>query len=148
MRVSADADPRGTRECACEHAISSRKALRGPLWRALGELHGIVRDDPTTWRLPRPSGFPKLVRSDPWFQALCSSTPGCDRIERFMARESQSPGVPVRAVELTGSPGDVTVMDLRTLHTLAPNTGATPRLALAQSIYRGSAPPPSSSEST
>jgi hypothetical protein len=38
--------------------------------------------------------------------------------------------LPVEVMELTGEPGDVWMMDLRTLHTGAPNAGAGPRVMI------------------
>lgn len=37
-----------------------------------------------------------------------------------------------RVVELHGEPGDAFFMDLRILHTLAPNASSVPRILLAQ----------------
>jgi hypothetical protein len=38
----------------------------------------------------------------------------------------------IEVVELTGQPGDVWLMDMRVLHTVAPNVRSTPRVMLTQ----------------
>ena len=40
----------------------------------------------------------------------------------------EADGVPIEVVELTGAPGDPWLMDMRALHTAAPNASETPRL--------------------
>jgi hypothetical protein len=43
-------------------------------------------------------------------------------------------GIPVRAVELTGNPGDVVITHLHVFHTAAPNVGRRPRQMLGSGI--------------
>jgi ectoine hydroxylase-related dioxygenase (phytanoyl-CoA dioxygenase family) len=40
--------------------------------------------------------------------------------------------IEIEVVELTGKPGDVWLMDMRVLHTVAPNARSTPRVMLTQ----------------
>ncbi|MCA6288210.1 MAG: phytanoyl-CoA dioxygenase family protein [Phenylobacterium sp.] len=42
----------------------------------------------------------------------------------------EADGVPIEVVELTGAPGDLLLMDMRALHTAAPNASAAPRLMM------------------
>lgn len=77
-----------------------------------------------------------LVRAEPWIEALFSRNEGADRIGTFMAEHVGSDGTTLQVVELTGEPGDVVLMDVRLLHAFAPNCRTTPRLMLAQRIYR------------
>jgi hypothetical protein len=45
-------------------------------------------------------------------------------------------GVPVRVVELTGSPGDVVITHLHIFHARSPDTGTAPRLMLGKEVRR------------
>ena len=45
-------------------------------------------------------------------------------------------GVPIEVVELTGAPGDLWLMDMRALHTAAPNASAAPRLMMTWRFLR------------
>jgi hypothetical protein len=75
------------------------------------------------------------VREYPWFEALCSRDRSAARVRRLMLDGDMIDGVPVRVVELTGAPGDVVLMHLGIMHSLAPNHRATPRIMLGQQIY-------------
>jgi ectoine hydroxylase-related dioxygenase (phytanoyl-CoA dioxygenase family) len=44
--------------------------------------------------------------------------------------------VPLQVTELTGSPGDAWLMDLRVLHASAPNAGDRPRVMLTHRFER------------
>lgn len=48
----------------------------------------------------------------------------------------EADGVPIEAVELTGAPGDLWLMDMRALHTAAPNASDTPRLMMTWRFLR------------
>jgi hypothetical protein len=54
-----------------------------------------------------------------------------DRL-RFMCEVVHAGDVELQAVEMTGEAGDVYFMDLRVLHTIAPNTLQVPRVMLTQ----------------
>lgn len=72
----------------------------------------------------------RLLKREPWFRALLSrATPNRGR---FLSAPAEVCGVPVQVVELHGEAGDVVLADLRLLHTVAPNAGATPRLMATQ----------------
>jgi ectoine hydroxylase-related dioxygenase (phytanoyl-CoA dioxygenase family) len=76
-----------------------------------------------------------LERADPWFRTLFARD-GCeDRVSFFMRERADTPG---RVAELAADAGDVVLMDLRLLHAAAPNCGTTPRLMVAQHVYRSS----------
>ncbi len=57
------------------------------------------------------------------------------RIERFVDREEDVLGFPVRVVENTAEPGDVLLMHPLTLHTRPTNAGTEPRLVLNKDLY-------------
>lgn len=50
-------------------------------------------------------------------------------------------GFEIEITELTGAPGDAYLMDLRTLHTLAPNTAQHPRIMVTQRFVTASCVP-------
>ncbi len=70
-----------------------------------------------------------LVR-EPWFAALLRG--GQPDRERFVREPGLVGDVPVQVVEMHGEPGDVYMVDLRMLHTLAPNASDAPRLMITQ----------------
>ena len=49
----------------------------------------------------------------------------------------EADGVPIEVVELTGAPGDLWLMDMRALHTAAPNASAAPRLMMTWRLLKG-----------
>ena len=59
--------------------------------------------------------------------------------ERLLETSETVDGVEVQVVEFTGEPGDVWLMDMRLLHTLAPNPSPAPRLMVTQRYVRESA---------
>jgi hypothetical protein len=72
-----------------------------------------------------------------WLRALFSKAGDeGDRIERFMERDGDLCGAPVRVEELTGEPGDVVVMHPGMLHAGSPNALDTPRMMLVQSVVQ------------
>jgi hypothetical protein len=81
----------------------------------------------------------QLAAKDPWFAALEQRGAG-DRERRFMREGALVGGVPLRVVELCGAPGDVTLMRADTLHAIAPNALAAPRLVVAQFVTPSGAP--------
>jgi hypothetical protein len=72
----------------------------------------------------------KRLKREPWFADLFSGHVH-DRA-RFVDRPGRAGNVPVQVVELTGQPGDVYLVDIRLLHTLAPNAGSVPRMMATQ----------------
>lgn len=74
-----------------------------------------------------------LRKAHPWFRGLFSSK-GADKAT-YMDQITRDGDVELQAVELTGSPGDVYLMDLRLFHTLAPNVTDRPRLMVTQRYY-------------
>ena len=77
----------------------------------------------------------------PWFQELFSRGNG-DRCASLLSERTVPSGdgeaVTLQVVELCGEPGDVYLVDLRTLHSLAPNTADRPRLVATQRFFRAS----------
>jgi hypothetical protein len=84
-----------------------------------------------------------LVRSHPWMRELCAFDPTVDRKRRFMDRAARVGGVDVRAVELTGDPGDVILMHPLMMHAGSTNCAAFPRLVLNSTVYRAGIDPAS-----
>ena len=79
----------------------------------------------------------RYLRRDDWFRAL--SRPGDDdpgRAGRFMDRDHDADGIPVRVAELTGQPGDVVLTHPWVLHSSSYNTGSHPRMMLTKNLYR------------
>lgn len=96
-------------------------------------LRALARDAGRT--LKSGAAREQLVARHPWFAALFARPDGGDRRARFMNREGDAGGVPVRVGEMTGHAGDAYVMDPLILHTTAPNASATPRMMLTEWVY-------------
>jgi ectoine hydroxylase-related dioxygenase (phytanoyl-CoA dioxygenase family) len=76
------------------------------------------------------SDLRKRLRREPYFAALMSDGTA-DRM-RFMREAGHVGDVELHVVEMAGEPGDVYFMDMRLLHTVAPNTRRIPRLMLTE----------------
>ena len=76
------------------------------------------------------SDLRKRLKQEPYFAALMSNHTD-DRL-RFLREGGRVGNVELQVVEMTGEPGDVYFMDLRVLHTAAPNMRQIPRLMLTQ----------------
>jgi ectoine hydroxylase-related dioxygenase (phytanoyl-CoA dioxygenase family) len=77
-----------------------------------------------------------FMRHHPWLARLLdgASLPGYGR--PLVGTAAEIDGVPVRVVELTGSPGDVMITHSHVFHARSPNTGPAPRLMLGKEIRR------------
>jgi hypothetical protein len=71
-----------------------------------------------------------LAAAEPWFADLFRPGDPEERRRRFMDDGHVSRGIPVRVVELTGAPGDLTLMDPRCLHTVSANVSRRARLTM------------------
>jgi hypothetical protein len=98
-----------------------------------------------TWELcKRSGGFAKtsqmktaLADADPWFADLWAGPTGDPhRLARYMRQGVAIDGIDVRLVELCGEPGDIVLMNARSLHAPAPNANASPRLMLSDFLDR------------
>jgi hypothetical protein len=93
-----------------------------------------------------------IMRAHPYLQALGTDV-GEDeaahraRLERFVDREEDVLGFPVRVVENTAEPGDVLLMHPLTLHTRPTNAGRSPRFLLNKDLYPPGGPRPDTSMS-
>jgi hypothetical protein len=72
----------------------------------------------------------KRLKREPYFRELMSKD-FADR-HRFIHESSRVGDVELQVVEMHGEPGDVFLMDLRILHTLAPNAARVPRIMVTQ----------------
>jgi hypothetical protein len=75
-----------------------------------------------------------LLRSDPWFVALRQPGDPAARVARFMERDGDIGGTPVRVVELHGEAGDVWLVHPSVLHCRPPHPGPVPRFMLSKDI--------------
>ena len=73
----------------------------------------------------------RRLKRDPYFHDLMSKDIILDR-NRFISEPSCVGDVELQVVELYGQAGDVYLMDLRLLHTIAPNASRVPRMMLIQ----------------
>jgi ectoine hydroxylase-related dioxygenase (phytanoyl-CoA dioxygenase family) len=71
-----------------------------------------------------------LLKREPYFRDLLK--PGEGERKHFLEEPGHVGDIELRVVELCGDPGDVFLMDMRVLHTLAPNASRAPRLMVTQ----------------
>ena len=93
-----------------------------------------------------------IMQGHPYLEALGTDVGDDDaaqqaRIERFVDREEEVLGFPVRVVENTAEPGDVLLMHPLTLHTRPTNAGSAPRFLLNKDLYPPGGPKPDTSMS-
>ncbi len=104
-------------------------------------IDAIVRDLPPFPERTRGEVIRKAVMgAHPYLRELGTDVGGDPakhqaRIERFVDREEDVLGFPVRVVENTAQPGDVLLMHPLTLHTRPTNAGTQPRLVLNKDLY-------------
>ena len=90
--------------------------------------HRFVNDDGYV----RSKDVKKRLQKHEWFKLLFSAGDS-GRVETLLSPTPDGEGEGVlQVVELTGVPGDVWLMDLRMLHSLAPNASDKPRLMATQ----------------
>lgn len=87
-----------------------------------------------TSRVMRSKELKQALRTEPYFRSLFDSERA--PIHRLEDTLGSVDGVNLEVVELTGSSGDVYLMDLRTLHTPAPNSSNTARLMMTCRLPR------------
>ncbi len=79
----------------------------------------------------------KRLRAEPLFQAFMSEPR--HTIDWFEVQAPTTEPVEVKVVELTGAPGDAYFIDLRTLHSGAPNMSHKPRMMATHRFLRADA---------
>jgi hypothetical protein len=121
----------------------SKAIKRDRVFTALGSpvVHGAVDDllGQDAWDPPREWGtilfiFPSQVQ--PWALRSWPGDHDPGRAARFMDRDHDADGIPVRVAELTGQPGDVVLTHPWVLHSWSYNTGSYPRMMLTKNLYR------------
>jgi hypothetical protein len=75
-----------------------------------------------------------LCRRHRWFAALMRES--SNGVRQFMVDGDEIDGVRVRVAELTGEPGDVTVMLPWTMHNFSMNCASEPRLMVTHTVLR------------
>ena len=83
-------------------------------------------------RFLRASDLTQILRREPFFRELMAGRGGEDGV----LPKARIGNVPVEVVECTGSPGDVWLIDLRILHTGAPNAADRPRMMFTHRFMR------------
>jgi hypothetical protein len=77
-----------------------------------------------------------FMRHHPWLARRLRGADLSGHGRALIGETEEIHGVPVRLVELTGSPGDVVIVHQHVFHARTPDTGARPRLMLAKEIHR------------
>jgi hypothetical protein len=112
---------------------------RGGATLVAGGVHRLVdalrRAQPHGWAGRSADVRGQLKASVPWLRELSSRSAGDDREAGFMHGATSFQGATLQVVELVGEPGDAYAMHPWLLHTLSPNCGTRPRLALTQRLH-------------
>ncbi|GAA2759356.1 hypothetical protein F4554_003976 [Actinopolymorpha rutila] len=82
----------------------------------------------------------RLASRDVWLRDLWTQNASGDRRRRYLHDGAVVDGVPLHVAELTGEPGDVILMNSRSLHAPAPNVLDTPRMMLVHIVANEKAP--------
>lgn len=100
--------------------------------------HHVVRRSiaasPPNTRLGSSDLKARLASEHVWLRDLWTRNSAGDRVRRYLHDGAVVGGVPLRVTELTGDPGDVILMDSRSLHAPAPNVLGTPRMMLVHIV--------------
>ncbi len=79
----------------------------------------------------------KLLRQEPFFHRLMSAPNSCtDGLEVLEGSKKSMEQIDLDVVELTGSPGDVYFVDMRAIHSAAPNMSELPRMMATHRFLR------------
>jgi hypothetical protein len=81
----------------------------------------------------------RFMKQDPWLNELRRGGTAEEPNRHLLDTEHAVDGIPMRAVELTGSPGDVVITHLHVFHSAAPNVGSRPRQMLGGGIAAATA---------
>jgi hypothetical protein len=91
--------------------------------------HRLANDE---GRFLRAKDLTQILRREPFFRELMAGRGGEDGV----LPRARIGDVPVEVMELTGQPGDVWLIDLRILHTGAPNAADRPRMMFTHRFMR------------
>ena len=104
--------------------------------------HRLIDDfysslSPAERALPHKAHRKMFRRFDPWLEALtgCSKDEIQDRPAMFAQQTSMVRGVPCRAIELTGEPGDAVFCNVGMLHAASPIQTNTPRVMRVKFLF-------------
>ncbi len=92
--------------------------------------HGLVESSEDVKLLPVGKLLNSLVAKDLWFRDLVDENFCEDRIQKFLYDGSTYKNIQHKVAKLTGSPGDIIMLDPRCLHTFSANISALPRQVL------------------
>ncbi len=110
---------------------------------ALAGSHRLVERYRTTLARDQRGAISTLwngfMKQDPWLRDLAH--PNRTETGALMDGPHDVDSIPVEVVEMCGEPGDVWITHLHTFHCVSPNANATPRMMIAEAIYRATPPP-------
>jgi hypothetical protein len=104
--------------------------------RRLGKLAAAHAEPPAPGVVTTEEAIAVLGREEAWFADLFAPGDPEVRRSRFMREGHVSQGIPLRVVELTGTPGEIALMDPRCLHTVSANVSGRARLTMRMTCAR------------
>ena len=123
--------PPGVQLFACLDSV----APKGGGTVVVAGSHRLLDDDP--WIGPSMK-HAKRLRKLPYFRELMSED--VTNRDRFMNESCHVGAVELQVIELHGEPGDVFLVNMRVLHTIAPNASRVPRIMVTQRFVREDVP--------
>ena len=131
----SDPRPPGLRAFAFLEKVEPRGGATAVVTGSHRRVYALAKEKAPQGLLRSKKVRNELAAIEPWIEALFAPGDPDARIARFLNEGTVSAGIPLRVVEATGEPGDVTLMDLRCLHSLADNVGTRPRLVIGHAFH-------------
>lgn len=105
-------------------ATSDKEALV----KAFDSVNSGLIDDPNNARLlSTDQVLAPLIEEDPWMKELITQGSPEQRIQKFVQEDSTYNGIEQKVVSLTGSAGDIILLNPRCLHSVSANISKLPR---------------------
>jgi len=92
-------------------------------------------------RIVATGDVPRRLRKEDFFRPLYADADDAADRARLVTHKGAVGDVALEVVELTGAPGDAYLIDLRMLHTVAPNAAARPRMMATHRFFRADVMP-------
>jgi hypothetical protein len=125
--------PKGVQTHTLFGDIASRSGATQILSGSHRLIHKWFQDSPPP-AATRSAEMRGLLRAHPYIRDLHAEGDRDARIGRFMNQIEEVDGIPLQAVENTGTAGDVILLHPLTLHVAAPNNGVAPRFLLSGGV--------------
>ncbi|ETX12682.1 hypothetical protein MUS1_01760 [Marinomonas ushuaiensis DSM 15871] len=97
---------------------------------------GLIDDPKNTRLLTTDNLLEPLTQEDPWMKALVTESTPEQRIKQFVQEGGTFNGIEQKVVSLTGSAGDIIILNPRCLHSTSANVSRLPRQVIRLDFRR------------